>query len=124
MRTRVLALWTAALLATAVAFVAHLTLRFENVRLGYQVGEARHEQRALAAAQRLLSLEAATLTQPDRVEAFARRSLRMDVADAARVTSMDAPAPSARPAGAATRPAATATPAATSTTKRVARRTP
>lgn len=124
MRTRVLALWTAALLATALAFVAHLTLRFENVRLGYEVGEARHEQRALAAAQRLLSLEAATLTQPDRVEAFARRSFRMDVADATRVTSMDAPAPAARPTGAATRSAATTKPVAASTAKRAARRTP
>lgn len=119
MRTRVLALWTAALLATAVAFVAHLTLRFENVRLGYEVGEARREQRELAAAQRLLSLEAATLTQPERVEAFARRSFRMDVVDAERVTSMDAPAPTARPRSVA-RPAKA--PATAATAKRAAPR--
>lgn len=123
MRTRVLALWTAALLATAVAFVAHLTLRFENVRLGYEVGEARREQRELAAAQRLLSLEAATLTQPDRVEAIARRSFRMDVADAARVTSMDAPAPTAGPRGGVSRPPATTPSRPVPTGPRVARRT-
>jgi cell division protein FtsL len=80
-------LWSAAILATAVAFVAHLTLRFENVRIGYELGEARREQRELAAAQRLLALEAATLTEPERVEALARKSLRMNVAEAAQVVS-------------------------------------
>jgi len=102
MKSRTLALWTAALLATAVAFVAHLTLRFENVRLGYEIGEARREQRELAAAKRLLSLESATLTQPERVEATARRKLRMDVADGTRIVPMDAaasaPAPASAPA--------------------------
>lgn len=93
MRARVLALWMAAVLSAAAAFVAHLTLRFENVRLGYEIGEARRQERELVEARRLLSLEAATLAQPDRVEAIARRTLHMDVADATRVVLMDAPNP-------------------------------
>ena len=64
---RFLALWTIAVLATAAAFVAHLALRFETVRLGYDVGHARREQQSLVEQRRLLSLEAATLGQADRV---------------------------------------------------------
>ena len=93
MKSRVVALWAVAVFATAVAFVAHLTMRFENVRLGYEVGEARREQRELVEARRLLALEAATLTQPDRVEAVARRALHMDVAGATSAVIMDGSAP-------------------------------
>jgi len=81
MRARFLALWTAAVLATAASFIAHLTLRFETIRLGYSVGDARKVQRDLIESKRLLSLEAATLRQADRIETVARGSLRMDVPD-------------------------------------------
>lgn len=87
---RFLALWAIAVLATAAAFVAHLALRFETVRLGYDVGGARREQRALVEQRRLLSLEAATLGQADRVEAVARGSLGMDVPAPSRVVPMGA----------------------------------
>jgi|GEM_PF-905735 len=87
---RFLALWTIAVLATAAAFVAHLALRFETVRLGYDVGHARREQRSLVEQRRLLSLEAATLGQADRVEAVARGSLGMDVPVPSRVVPMGA----------------------------------
>jgi cell division protein FtsL len=85
MKARFLALWTVAVLATAASFVMHLALRFETVRLGYEVGAARKEQRRLVESLRLLSLEAATLRHADRVEAVARGSLDMELPDAARV---------------------------------------
>lgn len=77
MTWRFLALWTAATVATAAAFVMHLAVRFETVRLGYQVGEARREQRQLVETWRLLTLESALLRQPARIEEFARNSLGM-----------------------------------------------
>lgn len=85
MKARFVMLWTVAVLATAAAFVAHLALRFETVRLGYDVGRARTEQRRLVEARHLLSLEAATLRQSARVEAVARGSLGMDVPGSDRV---------------------------------------
>lgn len=89
MKARFLALWTAAVLAAAASFVVHLTLRFENVRLGYDVGDARKEQRSLIESQRLLAIEAATLRQPDRVETVARSALQMDVPGAPRIIAVD-----------------------------------
>lgn len=88
MKARFLALWTVAVLATAASFVMHLALRFETVRLGYEVGSARKEQRRLVESRRLLSLEAATLRQADRVEAVARGSLDMEVPDPTRVINI------------------------------------
>ncbi len=78
---RMLWLWAAAVIATASAFVAHLSLRLETVRLGYDVGQARREERRLIEERRLLSIEAATLREPARVETIARGSLGMDVPD-------------------------------------------
>lgn len=89
MKARFLALWTAAVLAAAASFIVHLTLRFENVRLGYDVGDARKEQRKLTESQRLLAIEAATLRQSDRVETVARTTLQMDVPDAPRIIAVD-----------------------------------
>lgn len=80
-RSRTLWLWAAAVVATAAAFVAHLSLRLETVRLGYEVGQGRREQRQLIEERRLLSIEAATLREPERVEAIARGTLGMDVPD-------------------------------------------
>ena len=88
MRVRLLALWAIAVLATAASFVAHLTLRFETVRLGYDVGQARKKQRELIESQRLLSLEAATLRQSDRIETVARGSLGMEMPDPPQIISV------------------------------------
>ena len=88
MTARFFALWTVAVLAAAAALIVHLTLRFETVRLGYEVGQARKEQARLMESQRLLSLEAATLRQTDRVEAVARGTLHMEVADPSRIVPM------------------------------------
>jgi cell division protein FtsL len=79
MTRRFLMLWCAAVIASATAFVVHLALRFENVRLGYEVGREYQEQRRLFETRRLLSLEAQTLRQVERIEPFARDVLHMEV---------------------------------------------
>jgi cell division protein FtsL len=84
-KRRFLLLWTAAVLAAAMAFIVHLAMRFETVRLGYEVGRERRAQRALVESRRNLALEAATLRQAARVEAVARRVLDMDVPEPERV---------------------------------------
>ncbi|MBX3250205.1 MAG: cell division protein FtsL [Myxococcales bacterium] len=76
---RFLMLWIAAVVATVSAFVVHLAMRHEVVRLGLEVDAARREQRRLVEDQRLLSIEAASLRHAPRVEAVARGQLQMDV---------------------------------------------
>jgi cell division protein FtsL len=98
MRARVLALWMAAVLATVASLVVHLTLRFETVRLGYEVSEARRVQRDLTETRRLLMLEAATLREADRVESVARTTLGMDTPAPPRIIAVDG-APERAPAG-------------------------
>ena len=88
MRRRFVALWIAAICAACFAFIAHLTLRFETVRLGYDVDRARQEERRLVEQQRLLSIEAATLRAPERVETVARGALGMDIPNADRVVTL------------------------------------
>ena len=67
MKGRFLPLWCVAVLATAAAFVVHLSIRFETVRFGYEVSEERGRQRELLQSRRLLSIEAATLRQSGRI---------------------------------------------------------
>lgn len=90
MKRRFVALWIAAIGAAGLAFVAHLALRFETVRLGYDVDRARHEQRRLVEQERLLAIEAATLRAPERVEAVARGTLGMELPAAERVVTLGA----------------------------------
>ncbi len=87
-RARFLLLWSTAVVAAAFAFVAHLAMRFETVKLGYEVGEARTEQRRLIETRRLLAIEAATLRQAARVETVARGTLEMEVPDPDRIVPM------------------------------------
>ena len=82
---RFLMLWIVAVLATAAAFVVHLSMRLETVRLGYEVGDARKEQRALIEQRRLLAIEAATLKQTTRIETIARGLLKMEVSSPERI---------------------------------------
>jgi cell division protein FtsL len=84
-KTRFLVLWAVAVIATAAAFVAHLSLRMQTVALGYDVGQARREQRRLIEQRGLLSIETATLREPERIEAVARGSLDMDVPEPERI---------------------------------------
>jgi cell division protein FtsL len=88
MKNRFLALWCVAVLATAAAFVVHLAIRFETVRLGYEVSEERGRQRALLQDRRLLSIEAATLRQTGRIETIARGTLGMEVPKPTRIITM------------------------------------
>ena len=70
-------MWTAAVVAATAAFLAHLAVRHEVVRLGYEVGKARAEQRRLQEQKRLLEVEAAALRQAARIEAIAHGRLGM-----------------------------------------------
>lgn len=96
---RFVMLWTAAVLATAAAFVVHLSMRFETVRLGYDVGAERREQRRLVEQKRLLSLEAATLREAARVEAIARGALEMKEPEPERVIAIGGQQRQTRTAG-------------------------
>lgn len=87
-RGRFIGLWLAAVLATATAFVVHLAMRFENVHLGYEVNEAKQEQRRLLEQKRNLAIEAATLRQAARVETVARTALHMDVPEPSRIVPL------------------------------------
>ncbi len=84
-RASFIMLWTAAVVATAAAFIVHLSMRYQTIDLGYEVGAERREQRRLIEERRLLSLEAATLRQAPRIEAVARGVLEMDQPNAARI---------------------------------------
>jgi cell division protein FtsL len=88
MKNRFLPLWCVAVFATAVAFVVHLSIRFETVRLGYKVSEERQRQGDLLQDRRLLSIEAATLRQSGRIETIARGTLGMEVPKPTRIITM------------------------------------
>lgn len=88
MKNRFLSLWCVAVFATAAAFVVHLAIRFETVRLGYEVSEERERQRELLQDRRLLSIEAATLRQSGRIETIARSTLGMEVPKPTRIITM------------------------------------
>lgn len=88
MKGRFLPLWCVAVLATAAAFVVHLSIRFETVRLGYEVSEERERQRELLQDRRMLSIEAETLRQSGRIETIARGTLGMEVPKPTRIVAM------------------------------------
>ncbi len=88
MKNRFLPLWCVAVLATTAAFVVHLAIRFETVRLGYDVSEERDRQHELLQDRRLLSIEAATLRQSGRIETIARGTLGMEVPKPTRIVTM------------------------------------
>lgn len=90
MKNRFLPLWCVAVFATAAAFVVHLAIRFETVRLGYEVSEERQRQSDLLQNRRLLSIEAATLRQSGRIETIARGALGMEVPKPTRIITMSA----------------------------------
>ena len=85
MKVRHRAWWVVAVLASGVCFVSYLALRFETVRLGYELDEATREHRHLSELKRLVALEAQTLRERQRVNAIAERSLGLAAPDLARV---------------------------------------
>ena len=88
MKGRFLPLWCVAVFATAAAFVVHLSIRFETVRLGYEVSDERGRQRELLQNRGMLSIEAATLRQSGRIETIARGTLGMEVPKPTRIVTM------------------------------------
>ncbi|MEM6959859.1 MAG: cell division protein FtsL, partial [Myxococcota bacterium] len=88
-RASFIMLWTVAAVAVAAAFIVHLSMRFETIERGYEVGAARREQRRLIEECRQLRLEAATYRRFERVESIARGTLRMQVPSADRIVPVD-----------------------------------
>jgi cell division protein FtsL len=87
-KNRFLALWTVAVLSTGAAFVAYLALRFESVRIGYELDQANREYKRLSELSRMLTLEAQTLREHARVQAIAERALGMQTPDRTRVVAL------------------------------------
>lgn len=86
---RFLWLWGLAVLAASLAFVVHLTVRFETIRLGYEVGSARRAQRQLMEELRLLSIEAGVLKQASRIERIAQERLGLTHPRHAQIVTLD-----------------------------------
>lgn len=99
MRARLLAMWSVAVFAVAAAFITYLALRFETVRLGYELDARNREHKSLEEKVRLLSLEAQSLREHTRVSAIASRTLGMQVPDKATIVPVGQGAQRARPAG-------------------------
>lgn len=89
MKARFLALWSVAVIATAAAFISYLALRFETVRLGYELDEATQQHKELREQVRLLTVEAQTLREHTRVQAIAHRTLGMEVPGQDRIIPID-----------------------------------
>jgi cell division protein FtsL len=87
-------LWLVAVLTTGVAYVSYLTLRFETIRLGYEVDRVRGEHDKLTATYRLMALEVQSLRERQRLSTIASRSLGMGAPDTAHVVPVDGVNPS------------------------------
>lgn len=72
-----LMLWTAAVVATACAFVVHLAIRVEAFELGYELGREHAHVERLREVRRVLELEVASHKTPERVDFVARHLLSM-----------------------------------------------
>ncbi|MCC7536327.1 MAG: cell division protein FtsL [Deltaproteobacteria bacterium] len=94
-----LGIWTLSALAAAAAFVLHLAIRFEVIRLGYELGRQRSIQADLLEDKRLLSLEAASLRDAARVELVARGTLGMSLPTSDRIIPIRDARPARRAAG-------------------------
>jgi cell division protein FtsL len=90
-KNRFLALWAVAVLSTGAAFVAYLALRFESVRIGYQLDQSTRDFKRLSEMARMLALEAQTLREHARVQAIAERTLGMETPDQDRVVAVSLP---------------------------------
>ncbi|MCP4604053.1 MAG: cell division protein FtsL [Proteobacteria bacterium] len=69
----------------AGAFIFHLHVRFEGVKLGYEMSQSRAERARLLVERRELRLELASLKAPQRVESEAREKLGMEMPDHNRI---------------------------------------
>jgi cell division protein FtsL len=80
-----LLLLTLVILLVTAAFLVHLYIRFEGVRLGYETNRARATRTRLLLERRELRLELASLKSPARVETEARERLGMEIPDHRRI---------------------------------------
>ena len=85
MTTRSLLPWKVAIVACTGAFLVLVTLSIANVQLCYKLDQATQRERALHEQVTLLTLEAATLRQPKRLESVARATLGLEVPPPERV---------------------------------------
>lgn len=90
MTSKTLLTWKVAVVACTVAFLVHVTLCIENIQLGYKLDKAVKRERELREQLTLLTLEAATLRQPKRLESMARAALGLEVPPPERVIMVGA----------------------------------
>ena len=90
MTSKFLLTWKVAVVACTLAFLVHLTLCIENVQLFYKLDAATRRGRELHEQHTLLTLEAATLRQPKRLETTARAALGLEVPPPERVIMVGA----------------------------------
>lgn len=83
--TAYLAMLLAVIALVAGAFVFHLHLRYEGIRLGYETSRVRTARTRLLLERRELRLELATLKSPRQIEAEARERLGMVAPDNSRI---------------------------------------
>lgn len=88
-RHRELLMAAATALALALAVLAYAWQHFEMIRIGYRIEELRVERERLLKIQRELSLERASLTSPDRIEAIATRQLGLSVPSVSQVVVIE-----------------------------------
>ncbi|MGH9394857.1 MAG: hypothetical protein ACRD1E_11855 [Terriglobales bacterium] len=106
MRRRELrALLLAVVLAFAVGF-GYAWMRFEMVRLGYQIESARQQQASLAQWNRGLELQQAALRSPVRIYSLAQARLGMQSAQPGQILALDTAAASGAPVMASNLPPA------------------
>lgn len=89
LKMRTLSLWLAAVMTTGVFYVSYLALRFETLRIGYEVSRARAENERLLATHRLIALEVQSLRERQRVATIASRSLGMGAPGVSQVVTVD-----------------------------------
>jgi cell division protein FtsL len=74
--------------AVTAAALAHVSLRIGTVQLGYAIGDARTERRALEEQRRKLTTELTMLKNPARLRALAETQLGMTAPDPGRIRTV------------------------------------
>jgi len=79
-RARALALFAVTVFFTTAA-LAHVWVRLQVVRLGYQISNETEREKRLQQVHRKLQVERALLRSPERLERFARDRLNLTMPD-------------------------------------------
>lgn len=85
------------LVATTLAFSAHLLLLSENTRMSHRLADRKREEERLKAQRNLLQLEAAALRHADRVKAIARGEFGMEAPQSSQLRELRPAAPKHSP---------------------------